>query len=803
MGDSILTGPVYRPASDASPANGPVSDNVMTGPGYRQASPTEQPLPLPPREDPFEREVQQRLPAAMERVQELQRQSTIGGVELPLSSPSGEFPIISPLLRRGAAAVASAFTGRSYSEELALREAERRAYQATNPTQAIVDQAQGVLGGLAVSPVTRVGQTYQVANTPLSRFGSGYTTAPIQGAAYGAAEGAANIRPGETAEEARKRIEDEALQGGAFGLGARVALPIIGRIANIPGSLSAGAKAAKELAAEVLSQRSSKSPITPEQYDMLRAAGYDVLPAYVRGFSEAASRAGTRDPQALQDLNQELARRAATVNDTARENILRLNASNQFPTLDIAALESAAKTAKFNALDPAYRNAYNLPSAQNLPVDDFILRSPAGRRAVEEASTGLSYRTPNGSFSRTGPFVLNQNTGYLELPPGATVNLEFLDRVKRSLNDQYEELAKTAQQRGQPVPALAGDINVATQRFVDDLKTRVPEYGDVLDTGTRYFTGQDAFRDGLSFLDLVKNSQGKTLSASTMRDYSQQLRLFAKEFSPEERMLFQQGILAAAYQKPADVAKFIANSPARNLDGLRAVMGRDFDQFYNSMLVANASTSMNAIAARGSFAEDSTGRKMAGHLVAGLGNVAAFGGDPALFVLQGMLFSGQRITNRATVARAHEILSMASDPARVPDMLKLINENPNYRAILIRMQPFITRMAAGNMEASETPDIVETAGTIVRNAPGEVARMGRSVSEALEPIQRAPQRFAGGRVGRASGGRLVRTDHAARAASLIRAAEAAKKAHNRTTEDILEQPDEAVAKALSIANKAI
>ena len=66
-----------------------------------------------------------------------------------------------------------------------------------------------------------------------------------------------------------------------------------------------------------------------------------------------------------------------------------------------------------------------------------------------------------------------------------------------------------------------------------------------------------------------------------------------------------------------------------------------------------------------------------------------------------------------------------------------------------------------------------------------------------------PQRFAGGRVGRKSGGRLMRTDHSARAASLIRAAEAAKKAHNATTESILEQPDEAVARALSIANKAI
>jgi hypothetical protein len=77
---------------------------------------------------------------------------------------------------------------------------------------------------------------------------------------------------------------------------------------------------------------------------------------------------------------------------------------------------------------------------------------------------------------------------------------------------------------------------------------------------------------------------------------------------------------------------------------------------------------------------------------------------------------------------------------------------------------------------------------------------GRETEEGLIPWWK---RRAGGRVGRASGGRLMRNDHAARAATLIRAAEAAKKAHNATTEGILEQPDEAVAKALSIANKAI
>jgi hypothetical protein len=84
-----------------------------------------------------------------------------------------------------------------------------------------------------------------------------------------------------------------------------------------------------------------------------------------------------------------------------------------------------------------------------------------------------------------------------------------------------------------------------------------------------------------------------------------------------------------------------------------------------------------------------------------------------------------------------------------------------------------------------------------RTSPVTAGAAGASGSIVAPPFK------AGGRVGRASGGRLMRNDHSARAAALIKAAEAAKKAHNATTEGILEQPDEAVAKALSIANKAI
>ena len=55
---------------------------------------------------------------------------------------------------------------------------------------------------------------------------------------------------------------------------------------------------------------------------------------------------------------------------------------------------------------------------------------------------------------------------------------------------------------------------------------------------------------------------------------------------------------------------------------------------------------------------------------------------------------------------------------------------------------------------------------------------------------------------RASGGRAS-IDHGAEADKLIALADKAKKAHNSTTEPLLDQPDEMITKALAIADKAI
>jgi hypothetical protein len=76
-----------------------------------------------------------------------------------------------------------------------------------------------------------------------------------------------------------------------------------------------------------------------------------------------------------------------------------------------------------------------------------------------------------------------------------------------------------------------------------------------------------------------------------------------------------------------------------------------------------------------------------------------------------------------------------------------------------------------------------------------------ALSKAMANFEGDKRAATGGRIGRASGGRIM--NHKSEAESLIRLADKTKKALNNSTESLLAVPDEAVTKALSIANEAI
>lgn len=87
------------------------------------------------------------------------------------------------------------------------------------------------------------------------------------------------------------------------------------------------------------------------------------------------------------------------------------------------------------------------------------------------------------------------------------------------------------------------------------------------------------------------------------------------------------------------------------------------------------------------------------------------------------------------------------------------------------------------------------------SAVQQVGRAEQLTGEEEEPpAQMTRGNAAGGRIGRATGGR---TNGMMTAEMLMQAAHAAKKKINKTTEEILNAPDEAVVKALSVAKQHI
>ena len=104
----------------------------------------------------------------------------------------------------------------------------------------------------------------------------------------------------------------------------------------------------------------------------------------------------------------------------------------------------------------------------------------------------------------------------------------------------------------------------------------------------------------------------------------------------------------------------------------------------------------------------------------------------------------------------------------------------------------------------------------VNMAISQLARTsGAAAGIALTPIAiRALMMWAGSKIGplvnRAEGGRVERAhggrtgmDHVAKAAALVKMAERAKKMHSNHTEQLLDVPDESIAAALKVANRAI
>jgi hypothetical protein len=142
--------------------------------------------------------------------------------------------------------------------------------------------------------------------------------------------------------------------------------------------------------------------------------------------------------------------------------------------------------------------------------------------------------------------------------------------------------------------------------------------------------------------------------------------------------------------------------------------------------------------------------------------------------------------------------------ARLADYIKL---GPLTRASRLQHFPGMPRSVADVVTQTGQP--LETTARGLREMVERDAAVNRVTQGLRAPVmgvreeQTGPAKEERERRGRAGGGRIGTLDHLAIANGLIRAAEKAKKGHGATTEPLLDQPDEAITKALAIANEAL
>lgn len=580
-------------------------------------------------------------------------------------------------------------TAKQRYDEAAARE---RAANKEAETQHPVASTVGNIAGALALPIGAAGS----ATTLAGRLAAGAGV----GAGYGAAAGAGE---GQGLADTVSKAGTGAAVGGVLGgaaVPAMAALSAAGRgvqklaepITNaVRGGANPEAQAARNIALARARDEAAGNPgLTAAQAEALRQQGAPIINADVGGETVRAlgRSAANTSAEGRNALNEVISDRYATQQPRIADFLKR---EFDFPdsTATIDRLHEAARRAN----RPAYNRAY--AEGQSIWDDGLeqYVQAPVVQKAIQLAFvTGRNRAAMDGFPPIKNPFVMNRETGVLELKPGVTPNLQFWDHVKRNLDQMGAE--------GQA-------FSKALRNHLDEI---VPSYAEARAGAAKFFGAEDALEAGAKFA---------TMSGTDALKLGEARKALSK-FTDAERKLFQTGFVSNLLAKVEslrdgqDVVKNIFNSEhARNQ--IRLALGNDkASKLEAQLLVERAMDAFrpaiqgNSSTARQLYELGLAGAKNPVTLATAVGGISSYGSGgvgPGDALAAGLTFAarkGQIKIDERVAKRVAEMLA-SDNPNILKAATRMVERTPVLRQLFRKLEIPVARGSAS--QAPITPAI--------------------------------------------------------------------------------------------------
>jgi hypothetical protein len=534
------------------------------------------------------------------------------------------------------------------------------------------------VGNIAGAVALPIGAAGQAATLP-GRMGAGVGLGMAMGGAAGAGEG---VGAADTIGQAAFGAGVGGIVGGAApavlagaalaGRGvARLAQPLTSTVRSVTNR--DGEAARRILLARARDAKSVNPGMSAEEFAAAKASGSPVINADMGGeATQALARSAANTSQegraALEAVTSDrYATQSPRIAGWLKE---KFDFPSPGPALE--RLEEAARREN----RPAYAKAYSEGQAIWDDGLEQLVQAPVVQQAIRLAFvTGRNKAALDGFGPIKNPFVLNRETGALELQPGAIPNLQFWDHVKRNLD-------KVGGGEG---PAFAR----ALRDHLDDI---VPSYGAARAGAAKFFGAEDALEAGGKFATM---SGADAMSIAEARKGLASLK-------PGERKLFETGFVANLIAKVEslkdgqDVVKNIFNSEFAKAQ-IKLVLGEQRASELEAKLLAERA--MNGIKAaiqgNSTTVRQWVERGLAGGAT-GVGGIGTYEMDPqklSVAALAGVLVAGSKKIDQRVARRVAEML--ASDNPKILEAgTNIVARMPIMRSALLKFDAPLTRAAS-------------------------------------------------------------------------------------------------------------